>query len=65
MIGTIARGGIEITLTFADGTVKPAKVSRLTQIITWKGKCFSRNPEIGFTHYEQVSGTDLENIEVV
>lgn len=63
---TKAKYGTEISLTFSDGTVKIARVNRLTNIITWKGKYFFlRKPEIGFTHYEQTSGTDLSNIEIV
>lgn len=63
MIASLAHG-VEITLTFSDGTVKPARVKRLTEIITWKDKSFLRKPEIGFTHYEQTSVADLSSIEI-
>lgn len=63
-VGNAARQATEISLTYSDGTAKLATVCRLTKIIAYKGKYFLRCEEIGFTHYEQVSGEDLSNIEV-
>lgn len=56
--------GIRIALVFDDLTTKVATVTKLTDVISWKGKYFRQMQEISFTYYKQVPGEDLSNIEV-
>jgi hypothetical protein len=57
---------IDITLTLKDLSTKPVtvRVSKLPEVICWRGIFFLQDSEIGLTYYKQVDGEDLSNIEV-